>query len=106
MVVEEYVGRSLSSYIDEPFKLRAYLSLQLLKMAKLFYENPTNFILYLTDPQADNFAVTDNTNLVRLVDLENLIIVDKEVLIKSEFFYILLNYEIKYTVNAMRLQIW
>lgn len=82
--MEEYVGRSLSSYVDEPFKLRAYLALQLLKMANMFYENPTKFILYLSDPQADNFAVTENTNIVKLVDLENVIIVDKEILIQSK----------------------
>lgn len=53
-------------------------------MANLFYENPTQFILYMTDPQANNFAVTDNSNIVKLVDLENIIVVDKEVLLKSK----------------------
>ncbi|ODN01116.1 Deleted in autism protein 1 [Orchesella cincta] len=84
LVVEEYVGQPLSSFVDKPFKVRAYLALQLLKMANLFYENPTQYIIYLTDPQADNFAVVENTNIVKLVDLENLMVVDKELLIQSK----------------------
>jgi len=54
-------------------------------MANKFYENPTNFILYLTDMTPDNFAVDEETHKLKVIDLEDFIVVDKEVLIKSKF---------------------
>jgi hypothetical protein len=79
----EYVGRSLIQFIHEPFKTRAHLAKQLLEMANLFGENPSNFILYITDPSPDNFAVDENTNTLKMIDLENIIVVDKFQLLES-----------------------
>lgn len=78
------MGRSLLQYIDEPFKTRANLAKQLLEMANFFEENPTNFILYMTDPSPHNFAVDEETQKLKMIDLENIIIVDKEQLIQSK----------------------
>jgi len=47
-------------------------------------EMPVNFILYITDPSPDNFAVDETSNKLKVVDLENIIIVDKEDLILSK----------------------
>ena len=35
----------------------------------------------------DNFAVDESTNQVKVIDLEDFIVVDKEVLIKSKLFW-------------------
>lgn len=71
----------------------AHLALQLIEMVNKFGENPTNFILYMTDPSPDNFAVNENTNSLKMIDLENIIVVDKEELILSKC--IIINYTLK-----------
>jgi len=78
------VGRRLTTFLNEPFPVRASLAKQLLEMANKFYENPTNFINDFTDMSPDNFAVDEDTLTVRAVDLENFIVVDKEALIRSK----------------------
>jgi hypothetical protein len=84
IIAEEYVGPSLTTFYQEPFLIRAQFARQLLSMANKFNENPTNFILYLTDISPENFAVDEKTNMVKVVDLENIVVVDKEILIKSK----------------------
>lgn len=81
--MEEYVGPRLTTFISEPFKIRVIIAKQLLEIANLFYDNGSNFILYMTDVSPDNFAVDDQTYKVKLIDLENIIVVDKEELFKS-----------------------
>lgn len=83
LIAEEYIGRRLTTFYNEPFPVRASISKQLLEMANLFYENPTNFIIYLTDMSPDNFAVDEDTQVVKAIDLENFMVVDKEVLMRS-----------------------
>ena len=83
--MEQYIGRRLTTYYKESFLTRAHLAKQLLEIANKFNENSSKFILYLTDVTPDNFAVDENSNLVKIVDLENIIMVDKEVLIQSEY---------------------
>ena len=45
-------------------------------MAELFSDPPTSFALYWTDLSYENFAV-DSQGKVRIVDAENIIVVDK-----------------------------
>jgi len=94
LVAEEYVGTTLTFYYNADFKVRAAIAKQLLDMANLFYENESEMILYFTDPTADNFAIRelDNSQNVQstaievvLVDLEGLIVVDKQELFSSEY---------------------
>lgn len=65
------------------FRTRAHLARQLLEMANRFGDNPSNFVLYITDPSPDNFAVNEETNTLKMIDLENIIVVDKGQLIES-----------------------
>lgn len=77
IVAEEYVGRRLTTFYNEDFRVRALISHQLLKIAFQLTE-ASNFTLYLADVSADNFAVNEDENYaVKVVDLENVIIVDK-----------------------------
>lgn len=71
----------------------------MLEMANRFGENPTNFILYMADPSPDNFAVNEETNTLKLIDLENIIVVDKEELIKSNNTVILIHHNFFITFN-------
>uniref|UniRef100_A0A6M2D2M4 Putative conserved secreted protein ovary overexpressed n=1 Tax=Rhipicephalus microplus TaxID=6941 RepID=A0A6M2D2M4_RHIMP len=75
-IVETYEGEPLSNFEQASWTVRANISLQLLDMADLMTENPTQYALYMTDVSMDNFAVNDQGE-VRLIDLENIIVVDR-----------------------------
>ena len=49
---------------------------QIFRMAGLFSDPPTSFAMYWTDLSYDNFAV-DKEGKVRIVDAENIVVVDK-----------------------------
>lgn len=74
----EYIGSPLSAYYEEPWIRRAKIAASLLEAAKMFtFRNP-DFGFYLTDLSPDNIAVTENDE-AKFIDLENIIIVDKNV---------------------------
>lgn len=78
IVIEEYVGLPLTAYYNEPWLNRAKIASSLLNAAHMFTYRDENFSFYLTDISADNIAVDLNSN-VKFVDLENVIIVDKNI---------------------------
>ena len=57
LAVIQDAGYPLSSAVEEPFKIRALMALQVLKMAKKFTRGDPHLALYLTDWSMDNFAV-------------------------------------------------
>jgi len=69
-------GDSLTSYIHSSWSLRVSLSIQLLRMASMFSNNSLGLAIYPTDWAAENFAV-DKSGVVRLVDLENIVLVNQ-----------------------------
>ncbi|XP_042864550.1 divergent protein kinase domain 2A-like [Penaeus japonicus] len=73
VIVEDYVGPTLTQQADEPWIVRADYSRQLLEMAQQFSSG--TFVLYLTDVSLDNFAVSDDGS-VKVIDAENIVIVD------------------------------
>nr|XP_042907690.1 divergent protein kinase domain 2A [Parasteatoda tepidariorum] len=76
IIVEEYVGRTLTYFEDAPWKQRIDISYQLLLIAQMLTENFSNFALYMTDVNMDNFAVrSDGT--VLLIDVEGIVVVDR-----------------------------
>ncbi|ESO83900.1 hypothetical protein LOTGIDRAFT_132744 [Lottia gigantea] len=75
-VVLENAGKPLTEYYNAPFSTRVDLAYQLMKMAILMSENKEDFILYWTDIQYENFAV-DVAGKVKIIDAENIIVVDK-----------------------------
>ncbi|CAN7996324.1 unnamed protein product [Ixodes hexagonus] len=77
VVVESYEGRPLSHFESSDWLVRAHLANQLLGLAQLLTENPTEFALYLTDVSMDNFAV-DATGRVTVIDVENVVVVDRK----------------------------
>ncbi|XP_017758251.1 PREDICTED: deleted in autism protein 1 homolog [Eufriesea mexicana] len=76
IIVEEYVGLPLATYYNEPWLHRAKIASSLLDAAYKFTYKNENFGFYLTDISADNIAVDLNNN-AKFVDLENVIVVDK-----------------------------
>nr|XP_027228831.1 deleted in autism protein 1 homolog [Penaeus vannamei] len=73
VIVEDYVGPTLTEQGDEPWIVRADYARQLLEMAQQFSSG--TFALYLTDVSLDNFAVGDDGS-VKVIDAENIVIVD------------------------------
>ncbi|KAF8785558.1 Divergent protein kinase domain 2A like protein [Argiope bruennichi] len=85
VIVEEYVGKTISYYEDSPWKQRVDIAYQLLLIAQMLTENDSGFSLYMTDVNMDNFAVrSDGT--VLLVDVESVVIVDRFNLKKDQNF--------------------
>ncbi|KAL0115461.1 hypothetical protein PUN28_010769 [Cardiocondyla obscurior] len=78
IIVEEYVGLPLADYYDKSWIQRIKIASSLLNAAYMFTFKDKNFGFYLTDVSADNIAV-DNENVAKFIDLENIIIVDKNV---------------------------
>ncbi|XP_013402245.1 deleted in autism protein 1 [Lingula anatina] len=76
MVVEQYVGKSLGDYYVSPWRTRVGLAYQLFQIADLLTNNKGNWSLYWTDVSYDNIAVDPDGRVV-VVDLENIIVVDK-----------------------------
>ncbi|CAL1261338.1 unnamed protein product [Larinioides sclopetarius] len=85
VIVEEYVGKTISYFEDSPWKQRIDIAYQLLLIAQMLTENASGFSLYMTDVNMDNFAVrSDGT--VLLVDVESIVIVDRSGFKKDQNF--------------------
>ncbi|XP_016914311.2 divergent protein kinase domain 2A [Apis cerana] len=78
IVIEEYIGLPLTAYYNEPWLHRAKIASSLLDAAYKFTYKSKNFGFYLTDISADNIAIDMNNN-AKFVDLENIIVVDKNI---------------------------
>ncbi|XP_076642294.1 divergent protein kinase domain 2A [Halictus rubicundus] len=83
IILEEYVGLPLINYYYKPWLLRAKLTSSLLNSAYIFTFQSSDFAFYLTDVSADNIAVDSNNN-VKFIDLENVIVVDKNFVPEEE----------------------
>ncbi|XP_043254568.1 divergent protein kinase domain 2A-like [Colletes gigas] len=83
IVIEEYIGLPLTSYYNKPWLLRAKIASSILNAAHMFTYRDNDFGFYLTDVSADNIAIDSNNN-AKFVDLENMIIVDKNFLSEEE----------------------
>ncbi|PVD18343.1 hypothetical protein C0Q70_20892 [Pomacea canaliculata] len=75
-ILVEHVGKTLEEYRNEPFHKRAGIAYELLKIAELLTNNNEDFALYMTDLNWENFGV-DAAGKVRILDAENIIVVDK-----------------------------
>ena len=89
VVVEEYAGEMLTSYHNAPWLQRAHLAYQLLIAAHNFTDSHPYFGFYLTDMSADNIAV-DARGRLRFVDLENVIVLDRNVPDEGVLIFVLL----------------
>lgn len=87
--MEEYAGEMLTSYHNAPWLQRAHLAYQLLIAAHNFTDSHPYFGFYLTDMSADNIAV-DAQGRLRFVDLENVIVLDRNVPDEGVLIFVLL----------------
>lgn len=88
IIVEEYVGLPLSDYYDKSWIQRVKIASSLLNAAYLFTFKNEMFGFYLMDISADNIAV-DHENVAKFIDLENIIIVDKNISQGSKNFLVI-----------------
>ncbi|XP_012232214.2 divergent protein kinase domain 2A [Linepithema humile] len=79
IVMEEYVGLPLSSYYDKPWIQRAKIVSSLLNAAYMFTFKDEKFGFYLTDISVDNIAIDHMKSEAKFIDLENIIVVDKNI---------------------------
>lgn len=93
IIIEEYVGLPLTAYYNKPWLLRAKIASSLLDAAYVFTYKNDDFGFYLTDVSADNIAVDLNNN-AKFVDLENVIIVDKNIMLEGNSVINLTRYHI------------
>lgn len=63
--------------VNLPATFQADIAFQLMKLAELLTNNKAEFALYFTDIHMDMFAV-DGDGKVKLVDLQNILVVDKQ----------------------------
>jgi len=78
IIIEEYIGLPLSDYYDKSWIQRAKIASSLLNAAHMFTFKNEKFGFYATDVSADNIAV-DYNNVAKFIDLENIIVVDKNI---------------------------
>lgn len=73
VVVESYVGPSLDSYGNAPWRTRLRLAHKLTLLADKLVSNKTPYCLYMTDVMFSNFAISAREEVL-LVDTENVIV--------------------------------
>lgn len=78
IIIEEYIGSPLSDCYHKSWIQRVKIASSLLNAAYMFTFENKKFGFYLTDISADNIAV-DHENVAKFIDLENIIIVDKNI---------------------------
>lgn len=76
LIVEEYRGNSLQQSFSLPWKARVFLSVQILRAADMFTFSHPELAFYFTDLSTDNLVV-DSSGILTLVDLDNVIVVSK-----------------------------
>lgn len=77
LIVEEFIGPVLSKFHNELWIQRAEIASSLLSAAHALTFQDEHFAFYLTDVSFDNIAV-DSNNTAKFIDLENVIVVDKQ----------------------------
>ncbi|KAK3095420.1 hypothetical protein FSP39_014457, partial [Pinctada imbricata] len=75
-IVVENGGDSMEKYYNAPFHVRADLAYQVMKIAERLTNTGGNFVLYWTDVSYENLVV-DSAGKVMVVDVENVIVVDR-----------------------------
>ncbi|BET00033.1 chromosome 3 open reading frame 58 [Nesidiocoris tenuis] len=83
MIVVEDCGTILTDFKNNPWEERAHLSVQLLQAAFNFTFNHPDLAFYFTDTSPDNIAVDERRN-VRFIDLEHVIIVEKNPILDEQ----------------------
>ncbi|XP_046828767.1 divergent protein kinase domain 2A-like [Vespa crabro] len=83
IIVEEYVGLPIITYYDAPWIYRAKIVSSLLNAAYMFTFKNKDFGFYLTDISIDNIAINSD-GIAKFIDLENIIVVDKNILDKDK----------------------
>ncbi|XP_064645473.1 divergent protein kinase domain 2A-like [Lineus longissimus] len=77
IVIEEHGGIPLARYTAAPWKMRAALGLQLLRMIEDFVAKDAEWLIIYPDIRYPNFAV-DKDGYVLAIDLDNVMIIDKK----------------------------
>ncbi|UJR31397.1 hypothetical protein I4U23_018891 [Adineta vaga] len=71
-------GSNFVSYLHSPFQFRAYLARELLISMHQLTVGNAEMIIYYPDVNLENFVYNENERRVKIIDLEYLIIVERE----------------------------
>lgn len=80
MVVVNYVGEELWSYFNVLWEKRVDFVWQLMEIVEQFINNDFEFVFYFLDVSFDNFVVGLRDGKVIIVDVENVLVVDKRLI--------------------------
>ncbi|XP_078583836.1 divergent protein kinase domain 2A-like [Branchiostoma floridae x Branchiostoma japonicum] len=80
VIVVEHAGRTLDTFIDSPWKVRADIAVQLLQLVDTLRQMDPDWILFSLDVTFQNFAV-DSRGRVRLIDFDDVLVIDRQTVV-------------------------
>ncbi|XP_078600475.1 divergent protein kinase domain 2A-like [Branchiostoma floridae x Branchiostoma japonicum] len=83
MIVVEHAGRTLDTFMDSSWEVRADIALQLLQLVDTLREKDPDWVLFFLDVSFQNFAV-DSRGWVRLIDLDDVMVIDRRTVVNQE----------------------
>ncbi|KAI8486398.1 hypothetical protein Bbelb_358970 [Branchiostoma belcheri] len=78
VILVEHAGRTLDTFMDFPWGVRADIAVQLLQLVDTLRGKDPDWVLFLTDVSFQNFAV-DSRGRVRLIDLDDVMVIDRRI---------------------------
>ncbi|KAI8486368.1 hypothetical protein Bbelb_358670 [Branchiostoma belcheri] len=83
VIVAEHAGKTLDTFMDSPWGVRAEIAVQLLQLVNTLRGKDPDWVLFLTDVSFQNFAV-DSRGRVRLIDLDDVMVIDRRTVVSHE----------------------
>ncbi|XP_019638440.1 PREDICTED: deleted in autism protein 1 homolog [Branchiostoma belcheri] len=83
VILVEHAGRTLDTFMDFPWGVRAGIAVQLLQLVDTLRGKDPDWVLFLTDVSFQNFAV-DSRGRVRLIDLDDVMVIDRRTVVSHE----------------------
>lgn len=96
-IVVENCGQSLKDFYNAPIEKRADIAYQVLKIAEILTDNPHGYAIYWTELKANDFVV-DKYGQVKFVDLNNVVVVDRESFVNENKNDFMETYEAKFLI--------
>eukprot|EP00058_Branchiostoma_floridae_P006263 XP_002591751.1 hypothetical protein BRAFLDRAFT_83524 [Branchiostoma floridae] len=83
VIVVEHAGRTLDTFMESSWEVRADIALQLLQLVDALREKDPDWVLFFLDVSFQNFAV-DSRGWVRLIDLDDVMVIDRRTVVNQE----------------------
>ncbi|CAC5415167.1 unnamed protein product [Mytilus coruscus] len=82
-IAVSHAGEPLHNFFSEPFHKRADIAYQIMKIADKLKNEGNQFVFYWTDLSLENLVV-DSAGKVTVVDLEDIIVVDRDAIARAK----------------------